>query len=125
MYVLHKCGSEWIMSVYQWQINAKYELDQAKAARRMNNEGKARVCARRAVGYIIKAYLSERYNNINSLSAYSSIQHFVDLPNLPKQTREVASHFLLRITVDHKLPLDVDLIADASWLAKELMDVDI
>jgi hypothetical protein len=114
------------MSVIQpdWIINAKTELDRAIAARIQKNEGKARVCARRAAGHIIKAYLSKRDYDINRLSLYDSIQYFVNLETGPIWVRELASHFLLRITPEHNLPIDADLLEDVRRLAKELMGVE-
>jgi hypothetical protein len=108
----------------EWIINAKYELDRAITARIQKNEGKARVCARRAAGHIIKAYLSRRDYDINRLSLYASIQYFVNLETVPIMVREIASHFLFRITPEHNLPLDADLLEDVRRLAKELMDVE-
>jgi hypothetical protein len=34
----------------------------------------------------------------------------------------VAGHFLIRITPEHELPVEVDLIAKARWLKTELLD---
>ena len=113
------------MNANHWLEKLKHEIKQAEAARQMQNEGKARVCARRAVGHIIAAYLSREGFHPQIDSAYSRIQYFVNHPNISPKIREVAGHFLLRITHQHSLPVDADLIAETRWLAKKLLDVEL
>ena len=43
-----------------WEAFYKAEMQNAEAARRSGNEGKARVCARRAAGAVIGEYLIQR-----------------------------------------------------------------
>ncbi len=82
----------------------------------------ARVCARRAVGIIIGEYLIRRgYSNLTH-SAYERISIFNSLPDINQQCKEIASHFLLKVNADHKLPLYADLISEAMWLEKSLLN---
>lgn len=91
-------------------------------ARSTRNEGKARVCARRAAGIIIGEYLIRRgFNNLTH-SAYDRINIFNDLPDVNQHCKEIAGHFIVKVNVDHKFPLDVDLISEAMWLENTLLN---
>ncbi len=101
------------------------ELNRAETARAANNEGMARVCARRAAGMVANAYLLRRgLPSSPGSSAYDSLRYLVTLPALPDGVQSIAGHFLLRITPDHTLPVQADLIAEARWLARQLLDSD-
>lgn len=105
----------------EWKTQLKRELDQAEAARAGGNEGMARVCARRAAGIIIGEYLLRQGLPVPSQSAYDRLNYLNTLPEAAPEVREIAEHFLLHIDTDHKLPIDADLIAEAHWLADELI----
>lgn len=105
----------------EWKTQLKRELDQAEAARAGGNEGMARVCARRAAGIIIGEYLLRQGLPVPSQSAYDRLNYLNTLPEAAPEVREIAGHFLLHIDTDHKLPIDADLIAEAHWLADELI----
>ncbi len=104
-----------------WDSRFTHEINQAEGARRQGNEGKARVCARRAVGIIVAEYLMRQGVELSNPSAYVHMKAFLELPTIPPMTREIMGHFILRITPDHVLPIDADLIAEAHWLARELL----
>ena len=104
-----------------WSTRYQQEIQHAAAARQAGNEGMARVCARRAVGHVIGEYLRRRGLSHPTPSAYDRLKILGDLPDLSPQAREVASHFLLRITHAHQLPIEADLLAEAQWLAQELL----
>ena len=97
------------------------ELNMAEKARAEGNEGKARVCARRAAGIIVEQYLIRRSTPVTRSNAYTLLQTLIQINDLPDVTKEMARHFLLRITPDHTLPVEADLIAEARWLAYELL----
>ena len=105
----------------EWRERASSELIQAEAARHSGNEGKARVCARRSAGHVIGEYLERQSIPVSSASAIVRLQQLASLEDADPQAREIAGHFLLRITPDHNLPVEVDLIAEARWLAEHLL----
>jgi hypothetical protein len=109
------------MDLSEWRENARSELRQAEAARRAGNEGKARVCARRAAGIIAGEYMVRQGFSPKNASAIVRLQSLATLTDIHPLVREIAGHFLIRITPDHKLPVNVDLIAEASWLARHLL----
>jgi hypothetical protein len=104
-----------------WQIQYEKEIQQAEEARYRGNEGKARVCARRAAGHVIGEYLRRNGLAAPGSSAYTRLQYLRSLPEIPPQAQEAAHHLLLRITPEHNLPVETDLIAKARWLRENLI----
>jgi hypothetical protein len=104
-----------------WKTLCIHELNRAKAARVAVNEGKARVCARRAAGTIAREYERRRGIDPPGRSAYAAIRELVSIPDIPAGVREVAGHFLERVTTEGKLPIQADLIEEVSWLASKLL----
>ncbi|MCU0487545.1 MAG: hypothetical protein MUE67_01185 [Anaerolineales bacterium] len=105
----------------EWQDKYEAELRQARSARANQKEGMARVCARRAVGIVIGIYLSKLGYQSPSNSAYDRLRFLIALPDLPEDSREVARHFLVKVDPDYRLPINVDLLAEAEWLRQALL----
>jgi hypothetical protein len=107
-----------------WELLFLQEIQQAETARTAGKEGMARVCARRAAGIVIGEYLRRNgLSNVDS-SAYDRLRYLYTLPEISPQTRLVISHLLTRVTPDHSLPLEVDLIAETRWLKNNLLSVN-
>lgn len=104
-----------------WQIGFDRELEAGYAARAGGFEGKARVCARRALGIVIEEYFHRRDLPTPGTSVQERIAALIDLDVLPYQTREVIDHFLVKVNVDYHLPIDSDLLAESVWLADQLL----
>ena len=104
------------------KLNIQAELERAKQARAKNNEGQARVCARRAAGVAIRDYLSRRGTHIPSTSAYDLLNLLKDDPLLPSELKLIADHLTVRVTEEFKLPVDVDLVAEARVLCEWLLN---
>jgi hypothetical protein len=104
-------------------INAELEreFERAQQARKKNNEGQARVCARRAAGIAIRDYLSRRGIRPPSPSAYDLLNLLKDDPLLPPGLKLVADHLTLRVTEEFKLPVEADLVAEARQLCEWLL----
>jgi hypothetical protein len=113
------------MVASEWKKKARAEIQQAIAARKAGNEGKARVCARRAAGVIIGEYLRRRGTPLANASAFVRLQHLQTLPEVSPRLREVAGYFLARVTPEHGLPVEADLVKEVQWLGKELLGEDI
>jgi hypothetical protein len=97
------------------------ELTMAEAARASGNEGRARVCARRAAGIVVGQYLED--NGISAKpSAYDRLRTLQGLPGTPADVLQVLDHLLLRVKPDQQLPIIVDLIKEARWLKRKLLD---
>ena len=92
------------------------ELSQAESARLNKNEGKARVCARRAAGMAARDFLSRQGVRTRNNSAYEALKTLADLPGLAADLRTAAEHLTTRVNEAFTLPEDMDLIAEARKL---------
>lgn len=97
------------------------EIDRAEAARARANEGQARVCARRAAGIAAREYLSRRGEKIHTSSAYDLLKKLVEEQSLSAELRQSAYYLTLRVNEEFKLPVNVDLIAEARRFCDELL----
>jgi hypothetical protein len=104
-----------------WLNDFENEINLAQNARQLKNEGKSRVCARRAAGIVAKVFLSRKGYSLNSKSAFEYLKLLRDDPDISSETRQVVEHFLTRVTPAHKLPFEADLIGEARWLARNLL----
>ncbi len=104
-----------------WQTEIDAELEKASQARQRGNEGQARVCARRAAGIAIREYLARRGVRPPSASAYDLLNLIKDDTHLPSSLKVIADHLTVRVTEEFKLPLQVDLVADAKDFCDELL----
>jgi len=104
-----------------WQDQYDIEIKNAKSARAMGNEGRARVCARRAAGLVIGEYLRSKDYTLPAASAYDRLRLLNSLPDLPDEVYQVTGHLLERVNSNYQLPADADLIKDAEWLRTTLL----
>jgi hypothetical protein len=105
-----------------WIERFEQEIAMAESARNEGNEGKARVCARRAAGIVIGEYLQRNpESGVSPTSSYSRLQYLKTIPDLSPKVKEVAQHMLARVDEDHKIPYNVDLVSEARWLADVLL----
>lgn len=97
------------------------EFAKAEQARARRNEGQARVCARRAAGIAIREYLTRRRIPPPSVSAIDLLNLIKDEPHLSADLKDIADHLTLRVTEEFKLPINVDLVAEARIFCEELL----
>ena len=97
------------------------ELKLAELARAQGNEGKARVCARRAGGMAAYQYLHRKGINPPGRSAYDHLKFLQTQPNLSRSIQDAVEHLLLRVNQDFQLPPGIDLIRDARHLVDTLL----
>jgi hypothetical protein len=85
------------------------EMRRAVASRAAGNEGRARVCARRAAGFGLALVWgsSERPN------AYDLLRRAADDPSLTEAVRQASARLSVRVTQAHQLPHLEDPLADA------------
>ena len=98
------------------------ELSLAEEARAKGNEGRARVCARRAASLIIAEYLDRRGLPDPGVSVIDRLQLLESLQDVSANIKMTAQHLLMHVTPEHSLPVDVDLIAEARQLEQELLE---
>ncbi len=105
----------------EWQTKLQAEFERAAQARAKGNEGQARVCARRAAGIAIREYLTRQGTPPSSASAVDLLTLLKDDPLLSSDLKLIVDHLTLRVTEEFKLPVDVDLVAEARKLCEELL----
>ena len=101
----------------------RQEIARAQSARASGNEGMARVCARRAAGLIAGAYLHRIGYPHSNPSAYQLLKQLMSLTNLDPKIKQIAGHFLLPVNHNRQLPVQVDLVDEAQWLARTLLNL--
>jgi HEPN domain-containing protein len=104
-----------------WQTQIQAEFEKAEQARTRGNEGQARVCARRAAGIAIREYLLRQGIRPRSVSAYDLLNLLKDDPRLSPHLKRIADHLTLRVTEEFKLPVNVDLVAEARNFCADLL----
>ncbi len=109
------------MVINNWKQLTIDELALAENARSAGNEGRARVCARRAAGHVAGEYLRRQEIVIHSESALHRLRYLGSSPELSSKVKETLQHFLIHTTKEHNLPIDADLIADVHLLARQLL----
>ena len=104
-----------------WKQKINIEFIRAAQAREKNNEGQARVCARRACGVAIREYFARKEIRPKSTSAYDLLIYLRDEAPLPPDLKLVTDHLTVRVTEEFSLPVDADLVAEARKLCKWLL----
>lgn len=104
-----------------WKKELNHELQMAADARAVKNEGKARVCARRAAGVAIREYLTRKRIEPPSTSAYDLLKFLEEMDGTPAYIRQATVYLRLRVTEEFRLPVDVDLIAEAQNICSTLL----
>jgi len=94
----------------------------ARQSRARGNEGRARVCARRAAGLAIQIYRNRSANVNHPVSAYNLLRWFASLPGVEEDLRASAERLAMRVTREHVLPHPQDPLADAMFLIQGLSD---
>jgi hypothetical protein len=91
-------------------------MRQAIASRAAGNEGRARVCARRAAGL----GLSMARGGSGRPNAYDLLRHAAVDQTLPESVRLAAVRLSVRVTQAHRLPHGEDPLADARLILEAL-----
>jgi hypothetical protein len=113
------------MSDIEWKNHTVEELKQAENSRQQGNEGRARVCARRAAGHVAGEYLGRCGMQVDTMNALTRLKVMLTRTELSPQTMSTLEHFLIHTTPEHNLPMEADLIEDVKFLARELLDEDL
>ena len=89
------------------------ELANAENARQNENEGMARVCARRAAGLAAQDFLFRQGIQLRRGSAYDALKLLISFPGLEPHLQAAAAHLTATVSQEFTLPEEIDLIADA------------
>lgn len=85
----------------------------ARQSRLEGNEGRARVCARRAAGAAAQGFLRKAGLGDRSENALDSLRALKAELELPARVERAVDFLLQRVDSEYNLPPDVDLIAEA------------
>ncbi|MBI1806144.1 MAG: hypothetical protein HYR76_03715 [Ignavibacteria bacterium] len=88
------------------------ELLRAREALKVGNEGKARVCARRAAGHALAWFLSIHPNDAWGKDAMNQLTHLKDDTTFPPEVRDAAVRLTTKISERFAYPFTSDPIAD-------------
>ncbi len=89
------------------------ELLLAKQSRKEGNEGRARVCARRAAGAAAGSYLTRQGVAKKTDNAYLSLQTLGQMENFPDRIQIAINRLIQRVDGNYQLPPEIDLIHEA------------
>ena len=96
------------------------ELALGEQARAQGFEGRARVCARRAAGIAVRAYLEDCGLSMPSSNSIHLLEHLSELPQVSAGARQAAGFLLTRVNQSYELPVEVDLLQIVRQLVTEL-----
>jgi len=99
----------------QTRIEAELALGRAAAA---GNPGKARVCARRAAGWVIQAWYQAREGPGWSGDAMKQLNRLRADPAVPEAPRAAAERLSTRVDREHRLPFKEGALDDAGLIVK-------
>ncbi len=99
------------------------EMLAARQARTSGNEGRARVCARRAAGHAIRGYREAIGLTNRDHSAYFLLHWIASLADVDHALRASAERLAARVTPEHELPHPQDPLADADLLTEGLLQL--
>ena len=100
------------------------ELAAAEVARQDNNDGKARVCARRAVALATEAWLAQRSIPRWRGDAMAHLRQIQQDASFPLPIRQAAERLSTPVTRQHAVPFTTDPIADARLIIAHLSSTD-
>ena len=107
------CDSIWRVNLEGLTAKVDSEIAAAVAARRQGNEGRARVCARRAAGAAVAAYIAATTGRNPPQNTIELLQWFSSQPSVADTLRSAAGRLTIRVGEDHRLPHPEDALADA------------
>jgi hypothetical protein len=98
------------------------ELAAAQAAQQDGNDGKARVCARRAVALATDVWLARLPMPLWRGDAMAQLRHIQQNASFPLPIRQAAERLSTPVTRQHTAPFTTDPIADAKLIITHLGD---
>lgn len=96
------------------------EFSDARTALKEGNEGRVRVCARRAAGQAIAWFLSAEPRTGWGTDAMRQLERLRDEPEFPPEVREAARRLTTKISEKFTYPFATDPLADAGLIVAHL-----
>lgn len=96
------------------------ELASARHWRRGGNEGRARVCARRAAGWAVGIYRQAQGQPVDDDNAYQALRWLQGAEDVDVDVRAAALRLATRVREDFSYPFEEDPIEDAARIVAAL-----
>jgi hypothetical protein len=106
------------------QIQVREELLLAKQSRLEGNEGRARVCARRAAGAAVKLYLDHEGMLNGSENALQALEILQGQSGLPPRVETAVDRLIQRVDQNYSLPVEIDLIKEAKIILEYIDQIN-
>ena len=110
------------MDISEVRKSIEMELTDGRDSREKENEGRARVCARRAAGLALGVYYERSMGKNPPTSAYKLLQWFSERKEISQDLRDSANRLTVRVTPAFKLPHDEDPLEDAQTIIDAILD---
>lgn len=96
------------------------ELATAREAQQSGNDGKSRVCSRRAAGQAIAWYVSKHPKPAWGSDALSQLKHLKDDPEFPRPCRDAAARLAAKISGQFTYRFSTDPLEDANIIIRTI-----
>jgi hypothetical protein len=90
-----------------------HELTLARQAQAAANPGRARVCARRAAGWAVRAWYEAAKGGTWQGDALKQLRRLAADAAVPEPVRAAAVRLVTKVDLDHTLPFHDDPVVDA------------
>ncbi len=107
----------------RWQEEFRLEMARADKALAEGLENRARAAARRAANVVLAEYLARQGHPMRG-TIQQRAQVLFQSFHLPEDVEQVIRRMIGKVRPTCDDPVDLDLIADARWLAKTLLGED-
>jgi hypothetical protein len=94
------------------------EFGRAREALAAGNDGRARVCARRAAGVAITFWLQRHGTREWGLDAMNQLRSVSDETSMPESVRDAAARLTTKVTEQFTSPFSTDPVADGTILVE-------
>jgi hypothetical protein len=109
------------MTSTQTPENILRELENARTALKVGNDGMARVCARRAAGRAIGLWLEHIPHHGWASDAMNRLNHLKSEPSLPEHVRQAAVRLTAKVTAQFTSPFPTNPVDDAEIIIAYLL----
>ncbi len=110
-------------SVDLYKERISKELQIAYASRKQGNEGRARVCARRAVGIALTFFFESTNEQVKDQDAMDLLKHVQSIPEFPPELQQSATRLTARIGADFQYTSNTDPLEDAKAIIEFIFKI--
>ena len=106
---------------YNEQIEKEFAA--AREAREVGNDGRMRVCARRAAGLAIRWFLSKHERDGWGSDALRQLQHLKEDEFFPQEVRDAAMRLITKVSDKFTYAFATDPVEDATLIVRYIESV--